>query len=642
MSIEKEIVRIMQRLKRIFVVAGSLFLASLGSAKAVEYVSLKDIAQKAVLTNPDVLAKWHAFKAAEGDIDVGRGGLLPRLDFTAGVGREALKQPGASDRFYTRNGYTLTLNQLLYDGFSTVNDIERLDRARLTRYFELLDASENAALEAVKAYLDVIRYRNLVFLAENNYVEHRASYEQLQRRAQTGAGRKVDVEHAASRLALAELNLHTEAANLHDVTARYIRLVGDAPPQRMFAPPRLADDFPASEIEALRRGMKLNPALRAAVENIEAAQRDLDVRRGAFHPRVDVRLRDENTRNYQGVTGDRRNTVAEVVLSYNLLNGGSDAARNRVYADRRDVAYELRNKACRDMRQTLSIAYNDVSRIKAQAANLELQVNLIEKTRDAYKSQFTLGQRSLLDLLDTENELLNARRSAVHADSDMSLAYLRTQAGIGRLSAMLGLKNLGNEQAANLDESATGMETEICPAHTPEMYQVNINALTERALSQLDSAKGGGVAVSMAPMAMPEIASPLKEQAPPEVVAKATPAERLKAWAHAWSAKDAAAYLAFYAPSFVPADGSSRDAWQQQRQARISKATTIRIDIDKLTERASADGAMVTKFEQHYVADAYSDRVLKTLEWIKEGDVWSIRRETARSIKLEPAVEVAK
>jgi adhesin transport system outer membrane protein len=141
---------------------------------------------------------------------------------------------------------------MLYDGFATASDVKRLDKARLTRYFELVDAAENAALEAGRAYYDVMRYRLLLLLAESNYVEHRASYEQLLRRAQSGAGRRVDVEHAASRLALAELNLNTEAANLHDVTARFIAWSARRRRRCLFPPSGLSTDFPASEPEALK------------------------------------------------------------------------------------------------------------------------------------------------------------------------------------------------------------------------------------------------------------------------------------------------------------------------------------------------------------------------------------------------------
>jgi len=594
-----------------------------GTALAAPHLTLKEVAQKVVLTNPEVLAKWHAFKAAGGDVDVARAGFFPRIDYTYGTGKEDLQQPGVADRDYNRNGHVLTLNQMLYDGFATASDVKRLDKARLTRYFELLDAAEAAALEAGRAYYDVIRYRQLMLLAEGNYIEHRSSYELLLRRAQSGAGRRVDVEHAAGRLALAELNLNTEAANLHDVTARYLRLVGEQPPSVMFGPARLERGYPASEEEALRLAFKQNPALLAAVENVEAAQHDLELRRSAFHPRLDLRLRNDRAENVDGVMGLRQQNVAEVVLSYNLFNGGADKARQTASAERKNQALDLRDKACRDVRQTLSIAYNEVRRLQAQRSSIDHQVNAIEKTRDAYKAQFNIGQRSLLDLLDTENELLNARRTAVNADADMDQAYLRTQAGIGRLLEFLGLKRIDEQAAPDPAELAQVVESDICPPSAPRSYLVDLEALTARALAQLDVAKP-----------VPDPTPPPLPAAPAVPPASSQPLgilqERVAAWSAAWSAKSFASYAGFYAPSFVPADGASRAAWAKQREQRLATPKQIRVEVKNLKLKQAGNDMLLAEFEQHYSSDGYSDVTQKELKWVRVGGQWLIERETAR------------
>jgi len=597
-----------------------------GEALADAHLTLKEVAQKVVLTNPEVLAKWHAFKAAGGDVDVARAGFFPRVDYTAGAGRESLKQPGVPERDYNRTGYALTLNQMLYDGFATSNDVKRLDKARLTRYFELLDAAEGAALEAARAYYDVIRYRQLTLLAEANYIEHRSSYELLLRRAQSGAGRRVDVEHAAGRLALAELNLNTETANLHDVMARYLRLVGEQAPPVMFGPARLERDYPASEPDALKLAFKQNPALRAAVENVEAAQHELELRRSAFHPRLDLRLRNDRAENVDGAMGSRNNNIAELVLNYNLFNGGADVARQTVFAERKNQALDLRDKACRDIRQTLSIAYNEVKRLQAQRSSIDLQVSAIEKTRDAYKAQFNIGQRSLLDLLDTENELLTARRTAVNADVDIDQAYLRTQAGMGRLLEFLGLKRIDEQEAPDSGEMATIVESEICPPEAPRSYLVDFAALDARALAMLDAARPAAEAAPQqaAPPAAPAMPA-AKPQTPQEILQ-----ERVAAWAAAWSTKSFSLYAGFYAPTFAPADGSSRASWAKQREQRLATPKRVQVEVRNLQLKEAGSDMLLAEFEQHYSSDSYSDVTLKELKWVKVGGQWLIERETAR------------
>ena len=100
--------------------------------------------------------------------------------------------------------------------------------------------------------------------------------------------------------------------------------------------------------------------LYAAIENIEAAQYDINTRRAAYSPRLDFRARTENTENYLGARGDRDFNVAELVVNWNLFNGGSDKAREKQYTERKHLAIEMREKACRDTRQTLLIAYNAI------------------------------------------------------------------------------------------------------------------------------------------------------------------------------------------------------------------------------------------------------------------------------------------
>jgi adhesin transport system outer membrane protein len=449
--------------------------------------TLKQVAQQAVLNSPEVTSRWHNYKAAEEEIGVARGGYFPRVDLTAGGGWESLKQPpnGQKDEYY-RNSYVVSLNQMIFDGFATRNEVSRLDKARLVRYYELLDASENVALEASRAYLDVLRYRFLVNLAEDNYVQHKATHEQLLRRTQSGVGRRVDLEQAGSRLALAEINLTTETANLHDVSARYQRLVGSQPPGVVVPPSQLSSAVPASPKAAVDALHKKNPALLAAIENTEAAQYEINARRAAYSPKLEFRARTDNTNNYLGVDGDRNYNVAELVVSWNLFNGGADRAREKQTIERKNAAFDQREKACRDTRQTLLIAYNDVQRLTEQTRYLATQVSLLEKTRDAYRDQFNVGQRTLLDLLDTENELLSARRNAVNADSDLSLSYLRTYAGMGTLLETLGLQKLDSRDPAPNELAETDL-AQLCPSEAIANVAPDREALNARAMSLLET-----------------------------------------------------------------------------------------------------------------------------------------------------------
>jgi adhesin transport system outer membrane protein len=626
-----------RRILELSVIAAALCVFGTSAAateKKLPHRTLKDVAQQAVLNSPEVRSRWHAFQETSEEVGVVRGGFLPRVDATAGKGREKLDQPraGINDKDYTRSGYTVSLNQMLFDGLLTYNEVKRAGRARLVRYFEFLDASENIALESSRAYLDVVRYRYRVHLAEQNYIQHRIAFEQLKRRAESGVGRRVDVEQAGSRLALADVNLTTEMANLHDVTARFTRIVGEVPPAVAFVPALLSKGLPGSMDTALDTALKHNPALRASVENSEAAQYELSARRSAFMPKLELRARTENIDNYQGTPGERTNNVVEAVVTYNLFNGFSDVYRNRQYAERKNIALDQREKACRDMRQTLSIAYNDISRLNDQLSFIGIQVSLVQKTRDAYRDQFNIGQRSLLDLLDTQNELFNAQLAQVNADADLSLAYVRSYAGMGRLLEQLGLKQVDPESAPGEDEMTKPQLDQLCPPIAPTSSAVDRESLNYRALEAMNTNASliGGTVPGLAAPEVVEVPAAVADEG--AVVVDSEVEARITAWSAAWSAKEVAAYLAFYAPEFKPEGALSRADWEAVRSKRLQRPGGIRIDISKLEVVMRGKDAAVAAFRQDYTADGLRDTSDKVLEWKKIDGQWQIVREVARTV----------
>lgn len=476
--------------------AGAASLLALAAATHASPApeALRSAAQKAVSTNPEVQARWHAFQAAGAEQDVARGGWLPRVDLSAGLGRERLDRPRTPTDDYTRRGAALTLTQMLYDGFLTRSEVSRLGHARLARYHELLDTAETAALETVRTYADVLRYRELVQLAKDNYVEHRRVFDQIAERAKAGVGRRVDLEQASGRLALAESNLLTEATNLHDVSARYLRLVGETPADAL-APlqPGLAADkaLPRTVNEAVRAAIATSPAVRAAVENVHAGQAAIEARRAANHPRVDLRARQSVDNDLDGVDGRTREGVVELVLNYNLFRGGSDQAGIRQAAETLEQARDLREKACRDLRQTLSIAYNDNLRLQEQLGYLDQHQLSIAKAREAYRQQFDIGQRTLLDLLDTENEYFQARRAHTSARYDLVVAEARALAGMGGLLQALGVAREGLPAIDEGGQERAASELgELCPPDAPVPLQIDKEALFAEAMR--DAANGPG------------------------------------------------------------------------------------------------------------------------------------------------------
>jgi len=605
-------------------------------AQVIQHFTLKQAAQSALLNNPEVQARWHAFREANEEIGVARGGFLPRVDLIAASAQEKIVQKRVGiDASYSTNDSGINLRQMIFDGFATSSEVKRLGKAKLVRYFELLDASENVALEAGRAYLDVVRFRFQVFLAEENYIQHQAAYEQLRQRAESGVGKRVDVEQAASRLALADVNLTTAYANLHDVSARFMRIVGEQPAKVMFSPAQLAKALPATSDAALAYALKHNPALRASIENIEAAQYDLEGRRSAFMPRLELIARSDSFSNYLD-GGNRDDSRVELRASYNLFNGGSDLARSRQYRERKNIALDLREKACRDMRQTLSIAFNDTLRLNDQLSFIGLQVNLVEKTRTAYRDQFNIGQRTLLDLLNTQNEYFDARRSQVNADIDLSIAYLRGYAGMGRLLETLGLKRVDADNTPDQNDMTPVDLAQLCPPTSPLDTTLDREALGRKAREMMEGSSSNFIGNRPPPVDDNFAASiPVADTAAQSIQANAVAAEisaRITAWGAAWASRDIKGYLGFYSADFKPEGGSSRESWARQREQRIAKASGMRIEIQNLLVRSSSPEMAVAEFRQVYSTDNFNDTSDRILEWRKDNGQWQIVREATRAV----------
>jgi outer membrane protein, adhesin transport system len=464
-------------------VSAIALLLSAMQAAAQSPDPVRSAVEKAVQTNPDVSARFHAYRAAADAVDAARGAYYPRVDLSANAGRDSDRIPTRTpeSQSMSRNGVALNLTQLLWDGLGTKREVDRTGHDKLARYFELLDVAEQTALEAARATYDVQRFRRLVQLAEDNYVQHKYASLQIQSRFKAGVGRGVDLEQANARLALAESNLSTEIANLHDVTARYQRVVGEPPPKVLPALAPLTRSVPASTDEAMLAAIRSNAAISASIEGLRSARSAAGVRQSVFQPTVEARMRAGSGNNFDSVRDQRRDSTAEVVLNWNLYNGGADQARVRQARNVVSQAADLRDRACRETRQTAAIAFNDTRKLAEQLQLLDRNTLAIEKARDAYRQQFDIGQRSLLDLLNAENELYTAKRAYANAEFDLGIAYARTHASMNQLTTLLGVARIDPAAADAANWEAGDDAPGRCPVVSSEVVTTDRKALDERA-----------------------------------------------------------------------------------------------------------------------------------------------------------------
>ena len=186
-------------------------------ANAASPATLKEIVEKVVTSNPEVQANFHTYKAALQEQNAAKGGYWPHADIVSTFRSQEELTPNVNNTAAPDRQTQFVLRQMLFDGFATRSEVSRLDHAARVRYYELQNSMQNTALDLVKSYIDIQRYRQLVDYAQDNYAVHKQLFDRIEERVTAGVARRVDLEQASGRLALAEANLLTESTNLQNV-----------------------------------------------------------------------------------------------------------------------------------------------------------------------------------------------------------------------------------------------------------------------------------------------------------------------------------------------------------------------------------------------------------------------------------------
>ena len=428
--------------------------------------SLDATIKYAIENNPEVQAAWHNFLSSQQDTNSADSELGPSVDLFADYSIQH-KSDGYG---YTNNDYhgasaRLTVTQMLYDGQRTAKNIESFKNSELVSYFELLDSVESIALQTYTAYQDVLRFRKLTAIAQQNYNNHLDVYEKIAAGVETGATRRADLEQISGRLALAESNLLTEKANLHDVSSRFLRIVGKIPAQNLNSKDFDESTLPANFTGVMSSAYKHNAAFHAAIRNIEAKRSDVNRERADYKPRLDLRGEyGGQTYDLKGENNGIHDGKLALEFRYNLYNGHRTDAQVQKAMEEVSRAQYLREKVCVDMRQEMQIAYNDVRKLNDQLPILQQHLDASDKVRVAFKDQFSIGQRTLLDLLDTEIEYFQASRSQANALYDRNISIAKTLAEMGQLLNTLSITRNGLPSLADLGSEPLPVDPETtCP-----------------------------------------------------------------------------------------------------------------------------------------------------------------------------------
>ena len=427
----------MLKVSRLFLLGGSMSLATV----SVNALTLQDAIEDMLANNPDVQSARQEMLAREHEIRGAKAAYLPTLNAEAGVGREwtRSRSTGFTGTTLTREEAALRLRQVVFDGNATGAEVDRQKARFKSALFTAIDTQENAALRASQAYINVLREAELLSLLKQSLDEHQAIYDQTSLRSEAGVGNRADVDQISVRLSLATSNFIAGKNNFLDALSQFQGLVGYIPDaSEMEVPGGFV--LPASLDESLTIAFEEHPTIKSATADIEAAEAQHAASKSKRLPTINLEGDRTWNEDIDGLEGENEDWVIALRLRYNLYNGGKDSARRKQTAELLTQAKDVFRGAQWETEEGMRLSWYAYEATLQQLEHLAVHVESVTATKEAYVKQFNLGKRTLLDLLNTEGELIRAKQTYANTKYDQLYSQIRVLNSSGQLTKGLGLQ----------------------------------------------------------------------------------------------------------------------------------------------------------------------------------------------------------
>lgn len=417
-----------------------LFLGVLISVHTtVSAQTLPEVVRDVLLRHPAINSAVQEVRSRNYEVAAAESTYYPSISLNAGLGYESVNNPlrNADSEFY---GAGIALRQIVFDGFSRNSEVERQNARLSSAKSEALAALENEALMASRAYVDVLRYQELVELAVEARIRHQEIQSQMEERFASGLSSQADRSQVAARLALVDANLNTAQANFQDSQAAFLRTVGYRPRvSNMSFPPQMMGGQPLDMASELEGALRHNPVLEAATADVRAAQSQFTASKSERYPIVNLEAGVNRYENVGGLEGADQDAYVALRFEYTLFDGNGRNSREQSASHQLDKARAIRDDTHLQVMESVRLAVNAH---RALQQSVEIQENYVEMarlTRDSYDDQYSIGNRSLIDLLNAENELVNAQRGLINSVADLHYAGFRVLNARGELIQSLGV-----------------------------------------------------------------------------------------------------------------------------------------------------------------------------------------------------------
>lgn len=412
--------------------------------------SLVDAIILAYQNNPTLQAQRASVRVADEGVPQAASGWRPTVEILGDGGAITEENSGSTSNSDTRGRYSgnLRVTQNLFSGGGTVADIRRAENSVRAERARLAVTEQDVLLSVVRAYMDVFRDAAVLRLNINNEKVLARQLEATRDRFNVGEVTRTDVSQAEARLSRATADRIQAEGDLQIGRGVFVQVVGQ-PPEDLTKPPTVRD-LPSSREEAIAMAQDNNPVVTAALFDERAAQENVKVVRSELLPKVDVVGEGGRSRNQSASNLTRDSASITAQLTVPLYQRGSVSSRVReakqVVGRNRLLLSEARRQATEDGNSAWESLVTARARIRSFSA--EVRANRI--ALEGVQQEALVGSRTVLDVLDAEQELLDAQVNLVRAERDELVAQYELLSAIGRLT--------GNGLSLN---------TEL---YTPEVY----------------------------------------------------------------------------------------------------------------------------------------------------------------------------
>ena len=444
---------------------GRISIGLMAGAAAVAAVTpahadtLQEALTQAYLDNPTLLAARAQQRATDENVPIEQARGTPTVSATATYIEFVKNSPNS----FTAPARTLQvgpdLNVPVYSGGAVKNSIKAAKERVAAGQADLRGTESAIFSQVVAAYMDVLRNQALVSLSANQVEVLSVNVQATSDRFEIGDLTRTDVAQSQSRLAVARSDLRSAQANLIGARENYIALVGEAPTD-LQAPPPLPN-LPADVGTAVATALEQNPDILAARERAQAAGFDSEVAGAGRLPTVGLFAGGQYT-DYFGTLATGRAGVSQsettanlgVRLSIPIFQGGLPAARQRQAFARETAALETAIATERDVINQVRSAWSSWQASLAIIESSQSAIDAAELSLEGVRAANSIGNRTILDVLNAEQELLSARVQLVTARRNAYVAGFSLLAAMGRAEARdLGLVGEGllYDPAANYE-----------------------------------------------------------------------------------------------------------------------------------------------------------------------------------------------